>query len=280
MNDNNAVQSAHPCLILIGGEEDKEGEKVILSEVLKRTGAGKFIVTTVASHLSDEVYERYEQVFRSLGARHVEKLAIESREDARAPANLEKLKDASGIFFTGGDQLRITSLIGGSPLAEMLRQLYLAGVVIAGTSAGASVPCETMLVGGDGCISHKIGEALKMAPGLGFIRGIIVDQHFAQRGRLGRVLGAVAHNPAILGIGLDEDTAIVIEQGRFAVLGSGAAYVLDARDMTYSNVAEAAVGETLSVHRVILHTLVHGETFDLDTRKPSENETALHAANE
>jgi cyanophycinase len=261
-------RGAKPCLILIGGHEDKEGDKIILAEVARRVGSGKLVVTTVASHDPGDLFEKYERIFRGLGVRHIEKLEIESRDDARDPKTAAKIMDAAGIFFTGGDQLRITSQIGDTPVFETLRELHRQGVVIAGTSAGASVVCETMLVAGDGRESHRIDETLKMAPGLGFAPGIIVDQHFAQRGRLGRLLGAVAHNPAMLGIGIDEDTAIIVENGGFSVLGSGAVYVIDAREVTYSNIADATVGQTLSVHHLILHTLVHGESFELHDRRP------------
>ena len=266
-----------PCLILIGGHEDKEDDKIILREVASRVGSGKLVVTTVASHDPGDLFERYERVFHELGVKHVEKLEIETRDEARDLRTVEKIADACGIFFTGGDQLRITSQIGDTPTYEKMRELHQRGVVIAGTSAGASVVCETMLVAGDGRESHRIDESLKMAPGLGFVPGMIVDQHFAERGRLGRLLGAVAHNPAMLGIGIDEDTAIIVEGDHFSVLGSGAIYVIDAREVTYSNIADATVGQTLSVHHLILHTLVHGECFDLHERRPSHASEAIAA---
>jgi cyanophycinase len=200
--------------------------------------------------------------------KQVEKLEIESRDEARKPETVAKIADAAGVFFTGGDQLRITSQIGDTPTFEKLHELHRRGVVIAGTSAGASVVCETMLVAGEGRESHRIDDSLKMAPGLGLVPGMIVDQHFAERGRLGRLLGAVAHNPVMLGVGIDEDTAIIIENGHFTVLGSGAIYVIDAREVTYSNIADATLGQTLSVHHLILHTLVHGERFELHDRRP------------
>jgi cyanophycinase len=148
-----------------------------------------------------------------------------------------------------------------------VREIHRRGGLIAGTSAGASVMSDTMLIAGSSAESHRIGD-LKMAPGLGFIRNAIIDQHFAERGRIGRLLGAVAHNPRILGIGIDEDTAIWAEAGSFEVVGAGAVYVVDADEATYSNIAEAQEASALSLHDVRLHVLSHGDRFDLGRRAP------------
>ncbi len=147
--------------------------------------------------------------------------------------------------------------------------MYFGGKVIAGTSAGASVVTDTMLTRGEGGESHRVSDALQMAPGLGFIRGMIIDQHFAERGRLGRLLGAVAQNPKTLGVGIDEDTAIIVEgKEHFRVVGSGAVYILDARNVTYSNIIEAKSEETLSIHNLRMHVLSDGDEFNLKTRQP------------
>src|SRR5690606_11882755 len=148
---------------------------------------------------------------------------------------LEILRDATGVFFTGGDQLRITSQIGDTPIEHRIREIYDAGGVIAGTSAGASAMCGTMLVRGRRRDSQR-PDNLRMAPGLGFIRGVIIDQHFAERGRMARLLGAVALNPREFGIGIDEDTAIIVKGDKeFLVIGSGALYVIDGPTVTQSN---------------------------------------------
>jgi cyanophycinase len=266
-------------LIIIGGHEDKEGEKQILREVARRVGSGKLVVTTVASSEPDGLFEEYEKVFRSLGVKHVEKLEIWSRGEAGREENENIVKGAAGFFFTGGDQLKITSQIGDTPIYEQLRQIYKAGKVIAGTSAGASVVCDTMLVSGEGRESHRVSDSLRMAPGLGFLSGMIIDQHFAERGRLGRLLGAVAQNPKTLGIGIDENTAIVVQnEERFHVMGAGAVYVLDARNVTYSNIIEAQSEETLSIHNLRVHVLSNGDAFDLASREPTAG--AAHVSNE
>jgi cyanophycinase len=181
---------------------------------------------------------------------------------------LAKLEGATGVFFTGGDQLKITSQIGDTPVERRIQEIYQAGGIVAGTSAGASAMCETMLVRGSGQESHRIGDIL-MAPGLGLMRDVIIDQHFAERGRMGRLLGAVAENPRVLGIGIDEDTAIVVEdESSFYVLGRGAVYVVDGSGVTHSNITEES-DTTLSMYDVRLHVLSKGDRFLLQERCPS-----------
>lgn len=257
------------ALIIIGGHEDKKGEKKILREIARRVGSGKLVVTALASQLPDELHEEYDDAFRSVGIRHVYKLRVEDREDAKKESTVRILDDADAIFFTGGDQLRITSQIGDTPTYSRINEIYQNGGLIAGTSAGASVMCETMLVSGNGTQSHKLGANLMMAPGLGFIGGVVIDQHFAERGRMGRLLGAIAQNPKNLGLGIDENTAIVVEQeNRFFVLGDGAVYVVDGTGVSYSNIVEGDKDQTLSIHDVKVHLLAEGNRFDLKNRIP------------
>ncbi|HEX2692853.1 MAG TPA: cyanophycinase [Gemmatimonadaceae bacterium] len=256
-------------LLIIGGHEDKEGEKTILRLLAKKVGkAGKIVVATVASGEPQASFNEYERVFRGLGVRHVHHLAIESREEARLESSLNVLNDADAVFFTGGDQLKITSQIGDTPIYSRISQIFNAGGLIAGTSAGASVMTETMMVAGHGDESHRVRSGLALAPGFGFLPNVIVDQHFAQRGRIGRLLGAVAQNPRILGIGLDEDTAILVQRGRFQVVGSNAVYVVDGSKVTFSNVNEADPGMALCIYGVKLHVLNQSDTFDLRNRRP------------
>jgi cyanophycinase len=174
---------------------------------------------------------------------------------------------AAGVFFSGGEQLRISSQIGDTPVEQRVRRLYEAGGLVAGTSAGASMMSETMLVKGTSGESHRIGD-LHMAPGLGFVRDVIIDQHFAERGRFGRLFGAVAHNPRELGIGIDEDTALVLEGDRFRVIGSACVYVVDGAGVTHSNIAEARPERALSMFDLRLHVLGCGDAFDLAKRRP------------
>ena len=256
-------------LIIVGGHEDKEGDQLILKALATRAGGGRLVVATVASQVPDELWGDYEPLFRELGVRDVVHLDVQSRQDAQQEDRLRLLDGATAVFFTGGDQLKITSQLGDSPLYERIRQIYIEGGTVAGTSAGASVMAETMLVSGDSSASPRIGTGVRMAPGLGLFPGVIVDQHFAQRGRVGRLVAAVAQNPRILGVGIDEDTAIVCEpDGCFKVIGQGAVYVLDGSRVTYSNLTEEDSDRALSTYDVRLHMLTMGDEFDLATRTP------------
>jgi cyanophycinase len=254
-------------LIIIGGHEDREGERTILREVAKRV-RGKLVLATVASHQPEGYFEQYQRAFADLGVDELVELYVEERSETGKAATLDLLDDAQAVFFSGGDQLRITSQIGDTGIEARVRDIYRQGGLIAGTSAGASVMSETMLVKGTSAESHRIGD-LHMAPGLGLIRDVIIDQHFAERGRFGRLLGAVAHNPRVLGLGIDEDTAIIVEGRRFDVIGSGAVYVVDGSHVSHSNIAEASSQEALSMHDVRLHVLGSGDVFDLEARRPA-----------
>lgn len=253
-------------LVIIGGAEDKEGDKLILKEIAKMNDGGKMVVITAASEIPHELWETYNNLFHGMGIRKIEHLGVNQPEDARDPRHLDILKDARTVFFTGGDQLKITSKIGGTAIEEFIVDLYRRGGIIAGTSAGASVMGQIMLVGGENSESHKVGNWM-MAPGLGMAHGMIIDQHFAQRGRIGRLLGAVALNPGILGIGIDEDTAIIVEDGNFKVIGKNAVYVVDGHGVSYTNISEASAEQTMSMHDVKLHILAHDEVFDFKSRK-------------
>ena len=264
-----AAYVANGTLIIIGGHEDKEGDRLILREVARRVGSGTLVVATVASSVQSEMFEQYEPVFRALGVRHIHRLSIETREEAFSDRAIGAFDGATAVFFTGGDQLKITSQLGDSPVYDRIRRIYQEGGLVVGTSAGASVMSETMLVAGSGDDSYKIGDALHMAPGFGLIQDVLVDQHFAERGRMGRLMGAVAQNPRMLGVGIDENTAIVVDDQRaFEVIGEGAVYVLDGSGVSYSNLTDEEKDRTLSIFGVQVHVLSMGDTFDLSLRQP------------
>lgn len=254
-------------LIVIGGHEDKTGERLILRAVAERLRGGRLVLATIASHEPEGYLESYRDAFAAFGVTDIVELYVNDRGETHDPDKLSVLDGVGGVFFSGGDQLRIASQIGDTPIEQRVRTIHDGGGLIAGTSAGASVMSETMLVGGASSESHRIGD-LRMAPGLGLIRNAIIDQHFAERGRIGRLLGAVAHNPRILGVGIDEDTAIVVEGERFDVIGSGAVYVVDGEEVTQSNITEARSASALSMHDVRLHVLAAGDAFDLARRAP------------
>ena len=262
-----SAQKKSGTLIIIGGHEDHNGERVILKEVARRIEGGRLVLATIASHNPDGYLKKYQASFGDLGIPDVKELYIKDRIEAAHRDKISALDDVNAIFFSGGDQLRITSQIGDTPLFERVREIYDNGGVIAGTSAGASMMSETMLVRGRGKTSSRAGD-LRMAAGLGFMRNVIIDQHFAERGRIGRLIGAVSQNPRVLGIGLDEDTAIVVEGDCFDVIGSGAVYIVDGSSVTHSNAAEAEVEAPLSIYDLRLHVLSSGDAFDFKARRP------------
>jgi cyanophycinase len=257
-------------LIIIGGHEDRDpsSDRTILREVARRVRGGKLVLATVASHRPEGYYADYEKAFADLELSELVELYVENRTEAGDREKLAVIDDAAAIFFSGGDQLRITSQIGDTGIEAKVRGLFERGGIIAGTSAGAAAMSETMLVKGTSGETHRIGD-LHMAPGLGLIRDVIIDQHFAERGRFGRLLGAVAHNPRVLGIGIDEDTAAVVEGDEFYVIGSGAVYVVDGEHVSHSNLAEARPERVLSMHDVKVHVLGTGDQFDLKERRPT-----------
>lgn len=259
-------------LIVIGGHEDKDGDREILRAIADGLNGGPLVIATIASHAREGYFEGYCKAFAALGVTDLVELYVKDRAEAMDGLHCEMVESAAGIFFTGGDQLRIASQIGDTPLEAKVHDLHQRGGVIAGTSAGASAQGETMLVTGSGQESYRIGD-LHMAPGLGLISGVIIDQHFAERGRIGRLLGAVAHNPRLLGIGVDEDTAIVVKGSGFEVIGAGGVTIVDAATLTRSNIAEAEPDLVLSMHDVTLHALSAGDRFDLLSRRPAQDET-------
>ncbi|WP_446898279.1 cyanophycinase [Clostridium sp. LBM24168] len=257
-------------LIIIGGAEDKQGDRHILKEVCSKLDKEKdiLVIATIASEIPKELGNEYNTIFRELGIKNIRILNIEKRMNAYEEGSISKIENASLIFFTGGDQLRITSLIGGTPLYSKIKELYMNGCIFVGTSAGASVMSDTMVVTGPDDEAPK-KCTLKMAPGLGFIKGVIIDQHFAQRGRIGRLLVGIAENPESLGIGIDEDTAIVVkDNGEFKVIGSGAVYIIDGSSISCSNVSEQYPEEVLSIFDVRLHVLKNGNRFNIISKLP------------
>lgn len=256
-------------LIIIGGHEDKKGDDEILTEVAKRSAKNRnLVILTVATSMPEEVAKEYKEVFTRLGATKIKAVDVRTRDDAMDPSRVEICSKADVIFFTGGDQLRITSQIGDSPIFQCLHDNYMRGATIVGTSAGAAAMSETMVISGSSDKSHEL-FGLNMAPGLGFIKGAVIDSHFAERGRIGRLLGAVTQNPKNLGIGIDEDTAMILDpDGTFTVMGSGAIYVVDGTEVRYSNLSEKIKDDILTVFNVKLHVLGKGYRFDLANRQP------------
>ena len=254
-------------IIPIGGAENKENDRHILERFVEVSGGhdADVVVIPTASRLH-ETGPRYERLFTEIGAARVTVMDFDTRRDCQEPGRLERLGQATGIFFTGGNQLRLTTLLGGTPVAKLIRVANASGVTVGGTSAGASILSEHMIAFGDEGSAVVSGSVL-LAPGLGLTNRFIIDQHFRQRDRLGRLLTALAYNPFAVGIGLDEDTAAFIGPDETVeVEGSGGVTIVDAADVSYTSMDEASEGQPLCVLGLKLHVLVSGATFNLHTR--------------
>ena len=256
-------------LVIIGGAEDKYGESKILKKVVEVIGGknAKLVIMTTATEQPVEAGNEYRQIFQRLGADQIEILNINNRSEANNKHVRDLMNTATGIFFTGGDQLRITSILSGTVLHESMQEAYCRGAAIIGTSAGASVMSSTMII--DGNSNDPARKCtLKMAPGLALLQEAIIDQHFYQRGRIGRLLCGVAENPFMLGIGIDEDTAVRVHpDAHFDVIGTNAVTVIDGKSIESSNVSELKPDEILAITGVTLHVLTEGYGFDMTTRK-------------
>jgi cyanophycinase len=253
--------------MFIGGTEDREGECLILRRFLEEAGGGaaQVAVLTAATREGSRVGDDYRKVFARLGCSRVDVVEINSREDAGLPEHGAVLAEATGIFLTGGDQVRLTGLLGGTALEIVMKERVEAGVILAGTSAGASALPSLMIVGGEADKPDR--DSIRMAPGFGFVTDIVADQHFAQRGRINRLLVAAAMNPRVLGIGIDEDTAACLSDGVFEVIGQGTVMVVDASVTRVSNIQDLSWGEPLTVSPVSIHLLSAGFGFSLSERK-------------
>lgn len=264
-----SAQKGH--LVIIGGAEDRTGDKKILAKVVELSGGSNahIVVLTTASSMGPEVEWVYEKAFMACGAGKVTTLHIHDRLDANDPELAAIVLNATGIFMTGGDQSRLASILGGSEVGKSMHRAFKRrGACIAGTSAGASAISEHMVASGRKGVHPKKGM-LNLIPGLGLLARVIIDQHFSQRHRLGRLLSIVAQNPFLLGVGIDEDTAIVVAPNtELEVVGSGAVTIVDARRMTYSNVNEAKKGQILAMTNIQFHLLPAGFRFDIETRLP------------
>jgi cyanophycinase len=254
-------------IVPIGGAENKENDRRILERFVRVSGgaAADIVVIPTASRMH-ETGPRYEKLFQDLGAAHVTVMDFDTRRDCQEPGRLRRLEEATGIFFTGGNQLRVTTLLGGTPVAKLIRARNAHGVTVGGTSAGASILSEHMIAFGDEG-SSVISGSVRLAPGLGLTNRFIIDQHFRERDRLGRLITALAHNPFAIGIGLDEDTAAFISPDEtLEVEGSGGVTVVDASDVSFSSIGEVSEGQPVCVLGLRLHILVAGATFNLRTR--------------
>ena len=262
-------------IVPIGGAEDKESRRRILKRFVQLCGGrdARIAVIPTASKLAD-TGERYEELFDRLEVGQVDSLDFESRADGEREDFLAVLRQCTGVFITGGNQLRLSTIIGGTAAAKLIRERNADGVPVGGTSAGAGFLSEHMIAFGSEGSSPR-ASSVRLAPGLGLTNRFVIDQHFRQRDRLGRLTAALAYNPFAIGIGLDEDTAAFIgPDNTLEVEGSGAITVVDASRVEFTSMDQADGSEPVCIIGLQLHILTAGATFNLHTRKASAGELA------
>ena len=276
-------QTIKGILIPVGGAEDKgtdleKGviernrmnffELGILKQIIDKIGGEKRIeVVTTASSIADEVIENYKDAFDKLGDSNVGHLRIRERKDVDTPEMLERLRKADCVMFSGGNQLRLSSIFGGTQFLEIIKQRYHdEKFVIAGTSAGAMAMSHTMIYEGNATNAHLKGE-VKMTTGLGFMDNVIIDSHFDKRGRFPRLAQAVAANPGAIGIGLSEDTGVMVENGnQITAIGSGAVYIFDGKNIDHNNIGDVESGKPISFSNMIVNIMCSGNRYNTSTR--------------
>jgi len=253
---------------VIGGAEDKLGRARVLRRFVRLAGgsSARIALLPTASSAPDEMIAMYREVLRRLGALTVTPVAPRHRLECDDPALLAPLEEATGIFMTGGNQLKLAQVVTGTPVAQAILTAYARGCVVAGTSAGASIVSSHMISMGDEGVTPR-HRTSQLSAGLGLLPDVVVDQHFGQRGRYGRLLSLVAQSPSLLGMGIDEDTAALVTDGHWLeVLGSGGVYIVDA-SRAISDAHEVRKGAALLVSGAVVHALPSGARFDLATRK-------------
>ncbi|MDP1727463.1 MAG: cyanophycinase [Bacteroidota bacterium] len=273
-------------LISIGGAEDKgtdleQGfvqrnrlnffELGILRRIINEVGglAKRIEVITTASSIPEEVGINYMNAFGKIGCNNVGILPIRNRQDVADPEYIERIKNCDGVLFSGGDQLRLTSIFGGTEIYQILHERLILeeGFVVAGTSAGAMAMSNTMIYHGKSDLAHLKGE-VKITTGLAFVANVIIDSHFDKRGRFNRLAQAVASNPQCTGIGLGEDTGVIITEGNIMeVIGSGAVVIVDGKDIRHSNISDISEGSPISIEDLRVNILVQGNGYLLRERK-------------
>jgi cyanophycinase len=280
-------------LVAVGGAEDKgtdleKGilqrnrlnffELGILKNIVSLVGTDEPVVevVTTASSIPDEVAQNYIDAFSKLGSLNVGHMRIRTREDAAQAEYIERLKTCNCIMFSGGNQLRLSSIFGGTEFLDVLKQRYQEGFLIAGTSAGAMAMSNTMIYEGNAALANLKGE-VKITTGLGLLQNVIIDTHFDKRGRFNRLAQAVAAQPGAIGIGLGEDTGVIVSQGHeLKAIGSGSVVIVDGKNIEHNNIADIEFGKPISVENIIVHIMSKGDVYNLETRKFIGSEVAIN----
>lgn len=267
-NDGHLVPKG--IAVAMGGNEDKENDLEILRATIAVSSkeAPSIALITSASSMPEQIAEMYKQAFAKIGTGPVHVLDIRDREEAHDPEMVALITEADVVFFTGGDQLRITNILGGSPiLREVKRKYFDEECVVVGTSAGASALSETMIYEGESSEALRKG-AVQMTAGIGLVQKVIIDSHFIKRGRFSRLMTIITGSPGTIGLGLGEDTGVIIRDGHLLeAIGNGLIVVFDGRQIGRSNITDIEMGEAIAVENMIVHTLVKGYGYDLATRE-------------
>jgi cyanophycinase len=262
MQKTHAPTARNGHLVIVGGGEDRVDDKEILARFVELAGetSARIVVVTAASTVPEDMWKIYDDAFGALGVADRTPLHMASREEANDAANAQRVEQATGIFMTGGDQKRLLAMIGGTAVARAMHAALANGACIGGTSAGASAMSAHMLADGTADLNPERGS-VSLGAGLGLVRRAVIDQHFSQRHRLARLLSVVAQNPYLHGLGIDEDTALVVQPGvGIEIIGNGSITLVDGRD-AISNVADAARRESLELINVRLHMLPAGSRY-------------------
>jgi len=266
---NIIMSKKNSILFAIGGGELTESPDILdeFLGLLKDKPDAHIVVMTVATNEPKEAGKKYDAMLRNRGVKHVSIVDVSERSDSYSESAIKKIRAADALFFTGGDQLHVTSLMGGSPLNDLLYEKIENGFIVAGTSAGAMMMSDSMIVSGRNDIAPKAG-CVEIAPGMNLFNGTIIDTHFSQRGRHGRLMTAIAHFPQLLGIGIDERTAICKSNGGFEVIGEGVVTIMDGREVNHSNLTYVRQKEPLGMFGVKVHILPAGYKYDFEKREP------------
>lgn len=267
--NNHYTEELSGDILIIGGAEDKLNERHILRKFVELSGGkdASVLIVPVPSDFPVVTATLYKSIFENLGIKKVSVLEATSRQAILKVKANDVLKGITGVFLTGGDQMRLSSLLGGTKLLMALKEALRNGVTLAGSSAGASSMSSTMIVRGEPTV-QPLKDAIRLCPGLGILKNIIIDQHFTQRARLSRLITAVAYNPNNLGIGIDENTAIhIMKNGILEVLGSGTVTIIDGSNISYNSIAEVHESEPFSVIGVQVNILSSSVRYDIYNRK-------------
>jgi len=270
LNNNHYAEEIGSEILIIGGAEDKLNERHILRKFVEMSGGqeASILIVPVPSDFPLVTATLYRSLFENLGIKKISVLEATSRQEILKVNAKELLRDVTGVFLTGGDQMRLSSLIGGTEFLKELKVKVKKGIILAGSSAGAASMSSTMIVRGEPSV-QPLKDSIRLCPGLGILKNIIIDQHFTQRARMTRLITAISYNPSNLGIGIDENTAIHIRKdGILEVIGAGTVTIIDGSNITYNTIAEVGEEEPFSVMGLQVNILSSGVRYNIFERKP------------